>query len=220
MSKREVLVDTGFLEKISQDGKDLRTFKKILSDLEYSLVIHPYIAEKELDMYSYFEEWKKEGFIRVAKYDEFLQDDTDRELYAEYFVDIHDKLREYLEVIGGKKQLEKLVLPRGQTVFSYRRAAMSLGDVHIILMAFFMKMPVILTEDSDITALRSITKRKMNSELYVLDIYNAIDLLKLIAQKENNSFSKKELLDIAKSIGERKHQSEIKQVWDSYHWNT
>ena len=220
MSKKEVLVDTGFLGKLSKDGKSLETFKKVLSDLEYSPVIHPYIAEHELDMYSYIDELKREGFIRVAEYDEFLKDDTDSELYISYFMDIHDILREYLETVGGKKKLEKLVLPSRQTIFSYRKAGMSIGDVHMILMAFFMQMPIILTEDSDIVALRSITRRKMNSGTYVLDIYNVIDLLKMLAQKEDTSFSKNELVDIVKSIGKREHQSEIKQVWNSYHQNT
>ena len=55
MNKKEVLVDTVFLEKLSCDGKNLETFKKVLSDLEYKPVVHPYIATNELDMHSYFD---------------------------------------------------------------------------------------------------------------------------------------------------------------------
>ena len=137
MNKKEVLVDTVFLEKLSCNGKNLETFKKVLSDLEYKPVVHPYIAANELDMHSYFDRLVAEGFIRVAKYRDFLCDDDDRALYESYFIDIHNTLREYLEAAGKKKQLEKLVLPTGQDVFTYRKAAMSLGDVHMILMAFF-----------------------------------------------------------------------------------
>ena len=54
MYKKEVLLDTGFLEKLSCDGKNLETFKKVLSDLKFKPVVHPYIAANELDMYSYF----------------------------------------------------------------------------------------------------------------------------------------------------------------------
>ena len=109
---------------------------------------------------------------------------------------------------------------KGQTVFSYRKAQMSLGDVHMILMAFFMQMPIILTEDSDIGLLRSITKRKMSSNKYNLDIYNAVDLLRMIAEKEDSAFTKSQLIDIVKSIGERVHQSEIKRAWNDHHQNT
>ena len=220
MNKKEVLVDTVFLEKLSCDGKNLETFKKVLSDLEYKPVVHPYIATNELDMHSYFDRLVAEGFIRVAQYSDFLCDDDDRALSESYFIDIHNTLREYLEAAGGKKQLEKLVLPTGQDVFTYRKAAMSLGDVHMILMAFFTGMPIILTEDSDIDVLRSITKRKMGSETYALEIYSAVDVLIMIAEKEETIFEKNDLVDIVKSIGERRHQSDIKQAWNRTHQNT
>lgn len=220
MNKKEVLVDTVFLEKLSCDGEKLEIFKKVLSDLEYKPVVHPYIAANELDVCSYFDRLVKEGFVRVAQYSDFLCDDEDRELYASYFIDIHNTLRKYLEAAGGKKQLDKLVLPPGQDVFTYRKAAMSLGDVHMILMAFFTRMPVILTEDSDIDILRSITKRKMGSETYALDIYSAVDLLIMIAEKEGSVFDKNDLVDIVKSIGERRHQSDVKQAWNKTHLDT
>ena len=127
---------------------------------------------------------------------------------------------EYLEAAARKKQLEKLVLPVGQDVFSYRKAAMSLGDVHMILMAFFARMPIVLTEDSDIGILRSITKRIMGSETYTLNIYNAVDLLIMIAEKDKSDFNKNDLVDIVKSIGERKHQSDVKQAWNRTHIDT
>lgn len=139
MSKKEVLVDTVFLEKLSCDGKNLETFKKVLSDLKYKPVIHPYIAANELDMYSYFDQLVAEGFVRIADYNEFLKDDEDKALYELYFIDIHNTLRENLETAGGKKQLPKLVLPARQSVFTYRKASMSLGDVHMILMAFLLE---------------------------------------------------------------------------------
>lgn len=219
MRNREVLVDTVFLDKLSCGGRNIQTFKKVLSDLEYSPVVHPYIAANELDMYPYFYKLVEEGFVRVANYSEFICDEADEVLYESYFIDIHNMMREYLETAGGRKQLRELVLPANQSIFTYRKASMSLGDVHMILMAFFMKMPVILTEDSDIALLRSITKRKMSSESYTLEIYNAVDLLMMIAEKEDTLFSKKELVDIVKSIGERVHQSDVKQAWNDHHQN-
>ena len=220
MNKKEVLVDTVFLEKLSCNGKNLDAFKKVLSDLNFQPVVHPYIAANELDMHSYFDKLVAEGFVRVANYNEFLCDEEDEVLYESYFVEIHDTLREYLEAKGGKKQLERLVLPDGQTVFTYRKASMSLGDVHMVLMAFFAGMPIILTEDSDIDALRSITKRKIASETYTLNIYSAVDLLIMIAEREESTFEKKDLVNIAKSIGERIYQSDIKQAWNRTHQST
>lgn len=220
MNKKEVIVDTGFLEKLSCEGKNLETFKRVLSDLGYKPVVHPYIAANELDMHFYFDKLVAEGVVRVVDYNEFLYDEEDKILYESYFVNIHNTLREYLEVKGGKKQLEKLVLPPGQTVFTYRKASMSLGDVHMILMAFFAEMPIILTEDSDIDMLRSITRRKMGSERYTLNIYSVLDLLIMIAEKEETSFEKNDLVNVVKSIGERVHQSDVKQAWNRTHQST
>lgn len=217
MSKKEVLVDTVFLEKLTKGGKNIEIFIKILNDLEFIPVVHPYLANNELDMFPYFTKLVDDGHIKVAAYGDFLRDEEDKELYEKYFTDIHREMRKYLEAAGGKKQLNELAIPNGQTVFTYRKASMSLGDVHMILMAFFMKMPVILTEDSDIDLLRSITNRKMSSDSYKLQIYNAVDLLKKIAQKEVSSFSKQEIVEVVKKIGERTHLAEIKQIWNKFH---
>ncbi len=45
----------------------------------------------------------------------------------------------------------------------------------------------------------------MGSETYTLNIYNAVDLLIMIAEKDKSGFNKNDLVDIVKSIGERKH---------------
>lgn len=217
MDKKRVLVDTVFLNKLSLYGKETETFKKLIEELEFKPSVSSYIAKNELDMYPFFSNLVKEGYIDVIEYDTFLLDEEDKDYYEKLFIDIHDEIRVHLEASGSKKQLSKLTIPAQQSVFTYRKAGMSLGDVHMILTAFFLKIPVILTEDSDIELLRSIAKRRMSSASYELDIINAVDVLIMVAQKEENSFTKEELVTIAKKIGERAHQSKIKQAWNSIH---
>lgn len=94
---------------------------------------------------------------------------------------------------------------------------MSLGDVHMILMAFFMRLPIILSEDGDIEFLRSVAKRKISSDSYNLDIYNVMDLIMMIAQKEDTKFSKKELEKVVLEVKERAKLSEVKQAWNETH---
>ena len=158
MSKKEAIVDTCFFNKLSNNGKNIEAFKKVLVDLEYKPVVHPYIAEKELDVFPQFNKLIEEGFIRKAEYSEFIEDEDDAELYEQYFPELYEEMREYLEIKGSKKRIEKLAIPKGQTIYTYRRAGMSLGDVHMILMAFFMRLPIILSEDGDIEFLRSVAK--------------------------------------------------------------
>lgn len=219
MNKKEVLVDTAFLIKLSQNGKDLESFKKVLSELDYLPVVHPYIADKEMDMLPYFTKLVNEGFVRIADYSEFLKDNDDICLYEQYFFEIHNELREEIELLGGKKKVEELILPPKMNIFTYRKAGMSLGDVHLVLMAFFTGTPVILSEDSDIKKLRSITKRRMGSESYTLEIFTSLDVLIMLAQNENTRFSKKDLIEILKHIEEKAHKNELVQAWESAHPN-
>ena len=219
MSKKEAIVDTCFFNKLSNDGKNIEAFKKVLVDLDYKPVVHPYIAEKELDVFPHFNKLVEEGFIRKAEYSEFIEDEDDTELYEQYFPELYEEMREYLEIKGSKKQIEKLVIPKGQTIYTYRRAGMSLGDVHMILMAFFMRLPIILSEDGDIEFLRSVAKRKISSDSYNLDIYNVMDLIMMIAKKEDTTFSKKELEKVVLEVKERERLSEVKQAWNETHSN-
>lgn len=204
---------------LSNNGKNIEAFKKVLVDLEYEPVVHPYIAEKELDVFPQFNKLIEEGFIRKAEYSEFIEDEDDAELYEQYFPELYEEMREYLEIKGSKKRIEKLAIPKGQTIYTYRRAGMSLGDVHMILMAFFMRLPIILSEDGDIEFLRSVAKRKISSNSYNLDIYNVVDLIMMIAQKEDTTFSKKELEKVVLEVKERVRLSEVKQAWNETHSN-
>ena len=217
MSKKEAIVDTCFFNKLSNDGKNSEVLKKVLTDLDYKPVVHPYISEKELDMFPHFNKLVEEGFIRKAEYSEFIEDEYDKELYEQYFDELYEAMREYLEIKKSKKQIEKLNIPNGQTIYTYRRAGMSLGDVHIILMAFFMKLPIILSEDGDIEFLRSVAERKISGDSYKLDIYNVMDLIMMIAEKEDTVFSKKELEKVVLEVKERSRLSEVKQIWNKTH---
>ena len=219
MSKKEAIVDTCFFNKLSNNGKNIEAFKKVLVDLKYKPVVHPYIAEKELDVFPHFNKLIEEGFIRKAEYSEFIEDEDDAELYEQYFPELYEEMREYLEIKGSKKRIENLAIPKGQTIYTYRRAGMSLGDVHMILMAFFMRLPIILSEDGDIEFLRSVAKRKISSNSYNLDIYNVMDLIMMIAQKEDTTFSKKELEKVVLEVKERARLSEVKQAWNETHSN-
>lgn len=149
MSKKEAIVDTCFFNKLSNDGKNIEAFKKVLVDLDCKPVVHPYIAEKELDVFPHFNKLVEEGFIRKA----------------------------------------------------------------------VMRLPIILSEDGDIEFLRSVAKRKISSDSYNLDIYNVMDLIMMIAKKEDTTFSKKELEKVVLEVKERARLSEVKQVWNETHSN-
>lgn len=216
MDKMEALVDTVFLQNLSSKGKRLDDFKRIIEELNYRPVIHPYIANHELDMFDGLQILEKEGFVRIAKYGEFLQCKIDEQLYEEYFQPAHDELREKLEQSSKGKSIEPLILPKGASVLKYHKAGMSLGDVHLILMASFVGIPIILTDDSDIELLKGIAKKYSYSQ-HEIEIMGSIEVLEKIASKEHPKLTKKELVDIAKNAGKAKQKSRIKQAWNRAH---
>jgi hypothetical protein len=217
MANNEAIVDTCFIQKLSSGGDKVENIKLVLDELGYNPVVHPYIAEHELSLYSYSDNLVKTGYIRKIDYNEFLRDDYDKSLYEGYFKVVYEDMHSYLEASGGPKQVEKIDFEHGFDIYNSHRQGSSFGDVHMILMAAFLRLPIILSEDSDIELLRTIAKKRVQLGSFILDIYNGVDLIKKIAEKEDTKLTKKDLESILLNMGERKHRSEMKAIWNENH---
>ena len=219
MRKTEVIVDTCFLQKLSSEGKAIDNVKRILTELEYIPVVHPYIYEYELSLYSYFVRLVEEKYIRVISYNEFQKDTADKQTYEDYYDVLYEEMILTLEAMNSPKQIEKLCLHKhkGQTIYNTHKQGSSMGDVHMILMASYLQMPILLTEDSDIEMLRDIAKRRMRLGQYSLQILNGVQLIEEIAKKQNTSISVKEIESILKAMRKRDVISSIKAVWRENH---
>ena len=217
MTKNEAIIDTCFIEKITSGGSKVENIKLVLEELEYKPVVHPYVAKHEISLHSYSNDLIETGYIRKIEYSEFIPDEDDKLMYEDYFYQVYEDMRQFLEAKGVPKQIEKLVLPKNQDIYSYHRQGSSLGDVHMILMAAFMRLPIILTEDSDIELLRTIAKNRVSLGDFRLDIYNGVELLKKIAANDTPSLTKKDLESILLNMGERSKRSELRAVWNEHH---
>ena len=217
MAKTEVIVDTCFLKKLSSEGKAVDNIKMVLDELDYTPVVHPYIYQHELSLHSYFVRLVEDGYIKVIQYSEFQKDEIDKQTYEAYYDVLYEELRASLEAMNGLKQIEVLRLHKGQTIYNTHKQGSSMGDVHMVLMASYMQLPILLTEDSDIELLRDIAKRRMRLGKYSLQIFNGIQLREGIARKHNSLLSAKDLEQILKSMGERKSVAGIKAAWRDAH---
>ena len=219
MRKTEVIVDTYFLQKLSSEGKAIDNVKRILAEFEYIPVVHPYIYEHELSLYSYFVRLVEEKYIRVISYNEFQKDTADKQTYEDYYDVLYEEMRLTLEAMNSPKKIEKLCLHKhkGQTIYNTHKQGSSMGDVHMILMASYLQMPILLTEDSDIEMLRDIAKRRMRLGQYSLQILNGIQLIEEIAKKQDASISIKEIESILKAMKKRDAISSIKRIWRENH---
>ena len=217
MGKTEVIVDTCYLRKLSSEGKAIDNIEKVLAELEYIPVVHPYIYKHELSLHSYFVRLVENGDIRVIQYNEFQKDAMDKQTYEAYYDVLYEEMRLTLEAMNSPKQVEKLCLHRGQTIYNTHKQGSSMGDVHMILMASYLQMPILLTEDSDIEMLRDIAKRRMQLGQYSLQILNGVQLIEEIAKKQDSSITVKEIKSILKAMRERSVVSSIKAVWRENH---
>ena len=188
-----------------------------MAELEYIPVTHPYIYEHELSLHSYFVRLVEEKYIRVIQYNEFQKDEIDKQSYEDYYSVLYEDMRLALEAMNSPKQVEKLCLHKGQTIYNTHKQGSSMGDVHMILMASYLQMPILLTEDSDIEMLRDIAKRRMRLGQYSLQILNGVQLIEEIAKKQNTSISVKEIESILKAMRKRDVISSIKAVWRENH---
>ena len=217
MEKQRAIVDTCFLQKISSQGSCPDNIKRILDNSDYIPVAHKYVVEQELSLYGYLGKLVEEEYITTIEYEEFLGDDFSKMVYETQFVDIYDEMRNYLKSVGGRKQMPELNIPKGKNIYTHHIGGSSMGDVHMILMASFMGLPVFLSEDSDIELLRDIAKRRLSLSSYQLQIYDTSNLLEQIAEKNDLSISHKEFETIVKQVGERGNWARINAVWNANH---
>ncbi len=216
MEKQEVIIDTCFLQKITVDGSYPGNVKRVLDELGFIPVVNKYVAEQELSLKSYMDQLVKARYIRVVEYDEYINDEVDRIIYEEYFEKLYNEMKGYLEAKGGPKQMPPLVIPKDQSIFTKHISGSSMGDIHMILMAAYMRLPIILTEDSDIELLRDMVKRRLSMSTYQLEIFDAVDLVKKIAKKivlkKDSTFLRKDLKLLIRQIGEKERWPEVMKI--------
>ena len=218
MEKIEAIVDTCFLKKLAPEERNVENIRKVINCLNIQPVAHPYIVEHEISLISYLKKLVDANFIKKIKYSEFLKDETDSLLYENNFFLLHEQMRQKLDAIPGcSKKIEKLDLRAGQTIYNTHRQGSSMGDVHMILMAALLRLPIILTEDSDIELIRGIVRAQTQFAGLTIQIYDSLDILKKIAENADAPIIKKELFQIINSSGERSHRAELSSIWDANH---
>lgn len=216
MGNKEVIVDTCFLQKLSKDGRNIDNIKVILGELGYTPVIHPYLAENEV-LDNRIQALISSGYIRKIEYDEFIDDSYSKQMYESYFITIYKDLRGLLDATKPYKSEKMYEEISNVDLYNSHRQGCSLGDVHMILMALFLGMPIILTEDSDIDALRIIAERRTKLGDVKVEILNIVDLIKKIAGNPDATVKKKNLINILEQTQYKAFKYQINEIWNESH---
>ena len=217
MEKQRAIVDTCFLQKIAANGSCPENIRIIIDNSDYTPVAHKYVVEQEMALHGYIKKYIDDGYISTIEYNEFIGDTLSKQLYEAQSVNIYNEIRGFLQSRGGKKQMPELKIPKGSDIYTHHMQGSSMGDVHMILMASFMRLPIFLSEDSDIALLRDISKRRLSRSSNQFHIYDTFDLLKQTAGRPNTGISHKEFETIIKQAGERQNWAKLNAAWHVSH---
>lgn len=181
----KVVIDTDFLNKITQaphiaDGKEL--FLRTVKELDVVPVTHYYIAEREMTVSNPIAvELINEGHIQVCQKEDFIRDEAMAEEYGYFF-------RKWYNYLNPSDRLGREV-----DVFTLRRSRHSLGEIHALLMARYMSVPLIMSDDSDAKDLVNYAEL---SEIRVCDL---VDVYIMIGQKAKKNITLKEVENIIRN---------------------
>jgi len=199
---RQAIVDSCFLSRFKK-GTDLeKDFFTLIKEGDFDLCIHPYIYENELDMFPYVDELISKDIFHVMAYESFLRTDSYKEFYKGIFIEIYNEFADRMEVINPRKAAYMKRLDDSIDIFTYRSMKSSLGDVHLIMLALFADIPIILSEDSiDLREAFQIAKAKMNRVGFSLKLYCISDLIDEIDANPNKEISHSELRRMKRAFG-------------------
>ena len=192
----KAILDTCFLNKFNREAKIPDEFYKLMGEAGFELLIHPYVFTNELSVQSYAKTLIDNGTCKLVNYDDFIMSDYYKAYYSGLFIQVYNEFYEYLKSTDSNKADKMSALGIDTDVFEYRRAGASIGDVHMILMAFFMEIPIILSEDSDLAMIYKIAVKHINNQHYQLLVYNVNDVIEYIKNSDNRTISNKDLKHI------------------------
>lgn len=208
-SSKEAIIDTDFINKITQapgiaDGKEL--FIRTMEELDVRPVAHYYVATREMVVCnSIAEDLINSGYIKVYDINDFLHTKEDESLYMEYF-------RKWYNFLNVEQPLEKEV-----DIFNLFRARHSLGEIHSTLLAYFLKLDIIMSDDSDARELVSY------SGLRGVKVWNLVDVYSYIGQKKEKMITLKEVESIIRGENsrdsvkqkriKREKYNKVKEIW-------
>ncbi|SNU06191.1 hypothetical protein SAMN06297422_10676 [Lachnospiraceae bacterium] len=196
----KAIIDTCFLEQFNKRPKyQVDDFRTLINGSEFELLIHPYVYIYELSMFSYINTLINDGLCRVVDYCEFIKTEYFKEYYKGLYIQIYNEFVQRKQITNPRKAMKMIPLDDNSDVFEIKHSGASYGDVHIIMMALFMEILIVLSEDNeDLIEIYNIAKKKINSERYKLLIYQVSDVVDLVRTK--GIIAKKELKRIDRAF--------------------
>lgn len=168
MDQGLVVLDTDFINGITdyRDGDPMDLFRRVFQALGRAPVVHAFVADMELTHNAAAQTLLREGTIRSIPLEalEDLDEEEGRRQYRNNFEDMY-------------RQITGRALPEGIDIFA-RNAGRSFGEIHSILLATELGIPLLYSNDSGAkTAARYYAKGR-------LTVRNAEEVAELLTGSE------------------------------------
>ncbi len=133
----QVVLDTDFINGITdcRDADPADLFRRVFQALEAEPVVHSFVAERELIHNAVARKLLEGGFLRSIRLDR-LRDLDEKEGKRQYRNNFEDM---YLQITGDE-------LPAETDLFA-RNAGKSFGEIHSILLATELGIPLLYSND-------------------------------------------------------------------------
>lgn len=140
MSADQVVLDTDFINGITayRDGDAADLFRRVFQELKQTPVVHSFVAERELVHNKVAQLLLQEGYITAIPLDAMdVPEGTDgKDLYRKTFEAMYER-------ITGD------VFPDDIEDIFGRHAQMSFGEIHSVLLATELGIPLLYSNDGD-----------------------------------------------------------------------
>ena len=165
MAEDRVVLDTDFINGITdyRDGDPAGLFRRVFQVLGRRPVVHSFVANHELTHNPTAQALLQDGTLTSISLDALstLDEEDGKKQYRNYFEDMYT-------------QITYDALPPNTDIFA-RHAGMSFGEIHSILLAVELGIPLLYSNDSGAkTAARHYARGR-------LTVQNAVEVAELLA---------------------------------------
>jgi len=181
------MIDNDFfshaIEMNTTPNNIFRILKEVFSELEIEPTLHPLVYQNEvLISNTIIKAVLDNNIIKVASFDDIHQNDEGIKLYYSFLI-----TELYKKLTGLELDLQN------DTVFSFWKKGMSLGEIHSLTTCLICGCSIFLSDDGDSQRLKHIIE---NNSLGKVEVHNrqaVVDMIRekgtILARKELRSFA-------------------------------
>ena len=132
--KQTIIIDADFLNVITSASDGEKFFEDIVRSLDFQPLIHQYVADNELFNNNSAKRLIDDGIIQRVTYGEIFDDDFEV-FYKQSFADYYYQM--------NNKEIPCSI----SNIFKYREAGHNLGEIHSCIMANFLNVSYLMSND-------------------------------------------------------------------------